>query len=70
MTKIGTVDRIRRGTFCFLTVPGERDRFAHMNDFSPQSAMKVGQLVKFTPIEVTIPGKYPHAAINVEPIAA
>jgi cold shock CspA family protein len=70
MTKIGTVDRIRRNTLCFLAVTGEEDRFAHLNDFINPEDMKVGQKVQFTPIEVNIPGKYPFAAINVRAIAA
>lgn len=66
MKKTGTVDRIRRGTLCFIAVPGEKDRFAHVNDFTQPEAFKVGQKVKFTPIDVKVPGKYPLAAINVE----
>jgi hypothetical protein len=66
MQKIGTVDRIRCGTCCFITVPGEPDRFAHRKDFAIRKLMRVGQRVKFTPIAVTIPGKHPYAAINVE----
>jgi hypothetical protein len=66
MQKIGTVNRIRRGSLSFIEVPGEKDRFAHVNDYSTPKLMKVGQRVKFTPIEVNVPGKYPWAAINVE----
>jgi len=70
MTHTGTVDRIFRGTFCFLKVDGKEDHFAHKKDFIQPEAMKVGQAVTFTPVEIHVPGKSRFAAVNVQPIAA
>lgn len=66
----GTVDRVFRGTFCFLKVEGKEDHFAHLNDFFQPRAMKVGQVVRFTAVEILVPGKWRYAAHNVEAIAA
>jgi hypothetical protein len=70
MKQVGTVDRIFRGTFCFLKVVGKEDHFAHRKDFISPEFMKIGQPVKFDPIEVQVPGRWKYAATNVEPIAA
>jgi len=51
MQKIGTVDRIRQGNFCFIKTPGEPDHFAHWTDFKdPKKDMEIGKRVYFTPL--------------------
>lgn len=50
-------------TFCFIRGEG-KEWYAHMRDFPDPSAMKVGQLVQFTPKMASIPGK-PHPVTDV-----
>lgn len=68
----GIVHRImgKKSTFCFIRATDGTEFFAHSRDFINPETMKVGELVKFTPVTVLAPGRKTQEAMNVESHAA
>ncbi len=65
MMLTGTINRVRRGTFCWIRTPDGIDFWAHKNEFADASLMKEEQIVRFTPVENLIDPSQGPKAMNV-----